>query len=116
MRSPEVVRRWIDNPPNWLIVANVIDNDDPDLEVLDAGEKAAIILAEQQVANLVIIDDGLGRRIARARGLRVTEIIGVLNDAAQQNMVDFPDAISRLQQTTFFVPENLIQSLLNQYQ
>ncbi len=105
----------VDKPPNWLILANVNDNDDPDLEVLDAGEKAAIILAEQQGASLVIIDEGVGRRIARARGLRVTGIIGVLNDAAQQNMVNFPNAISRLQQTTFFVPENLIQSLLSQY-
>lgn len=115
-RSPDVVREWINNPPNWLRVENVNDSDDPELEVLDAGEKAAIMLAEDRGASLVIIDDSVGRRIARARGLRVTGIIGVLNNAAQQNMINFPDAIYRLQQTTFFVPENLIQSLLSQYQ
>ncbi|MGK7903110.1 MAG: DUF3368 domain-containing protein [Hormoscilla sp.] len=115
-RSPDVVREWINNPPNWLIIENVNDSDDPELEVLDAGEKAAIMLAEDRGASLVIIDDGVGRRIARARGLRVTGIIGVLNNGAQQNMINFPDAICRLQQTTFFVPEKLIQSLLSQYQ
>jgi len=115
-RSPAIVRNWINNPPNWLTVATVDDKDEPDLAVLDAGEKAAIILAEQQEANLIIIDDGKGRKIARSRGLRVTGLLGVLNDAALQNLVDFPDAIYRLQQTTFFAPEKLIQSLLKQYQ
>ncbi|NER96779.1 MAG: DUF3368 domain-containing protein [Symploca sp. SIO1B1] len=115
-RSPAIVRNWINNSPNWLTVATVDDKDEPDLAVLDAGEKAAIILAEQQEANLIIIDDGKGRKIARSRGLRVTGLLGVLNDAALQNLVDFPDAISRLQQTTFFAPEKLIQSLLKQYQ
>lgn len=115
-RSPAIVKNWIENPPNWLTIANVEERDEPDLDVLDAGEKAAIILAEQQRATLVIIDDGLGRKIARSRGLRVTGLLGVLNNAAQQNMVDFPYAISRLQQTTFFAPEELIQSLLEQYQ
>ncbi len=115
-RSPAVVQSWIKNPPNWLIVVTVDDNDDPALEVLDAGEKAAIILAERRGANLVIVDDGLGRKIARSRGLRVTGLLGVLNDAAQQNLVNFTDAISRLQQTTFFASEKLIQSLLKQYE
>jgi hypothetical protein len=31
-----------------------------DLEVLDSGETAAILLAEKENANLIIIDDGLG--------------------------------------------------------
>lgn len=115
-RSPAIVKSWIENPPSWLTIANVEERDEPDLDVLDAGEKAAIILAEQQRATLVIIDDGLGRKIARSRGLKVTGLLGVLNNAAQQNMVDFPYAISRLQQTTFFAPEKLIRSLLDQYQ
>lgn len=115
-RWPAVVQNSIKNPPNWLSVVNVDDNDEPDLEVLDAGEKAGIILAEQQGANLTIFGDGLGRKIARSRGLRVTGLLGLLNDASQQNLVSFPNAISRLQQTTFFASEKLIQSLLKQYQ
>lgn len=87
-----------------------------DLQGLDPGEKAAIILAKIQGADLVIIDDGLGRKIARSRGLKITGLLGVLNEAAQQNLVDFPDAIARLQQTSFFASEHLIQSLLKRYQ
>lgn len=40
------------------------------------------MLAERRGANLAIVDDGLGRKIARSRGLRVTGLLGVLNDAA----------------------------------
>lgn len=115
-RSPPEVQSWIENPPKWLSIVNVGDRSDADLEPLDAGEKAAIILAERQAANLIVIDDGLARKIARNRGLRVTGLLGLLNDAAQQDLVNFPDAIYRLQQTTFFASDKLIQSLLEQYQ
>ena len=74
------------------------------------------MLAEQQEANLVIIDDSLGRQVAHSRGLRVTGLLGVLDEAARQNLVDFPKAISLLQETTFRASSQLIQSLLQRYQ
>lgn len=46
-RSPEPVKTWIKNPPEWLIVKTVDIVFNPDLSALDAGEQAAIILAEQ---------------------------------------------------------------------
>ena len=114
-RSPAVVRHWIENAPNWLTIETV-SGDDPDLEMLDAGEKEAILLAERERANLIIIDDGLGRKIARSRGLKITGLLGIFDEAAQQNLVDFPDAIACLQRTTFFALEKLIRSLLKRYQ
>jgi predicted nucleic acid-binding protein len=63
-KAPTIVQNWIKNPPKWLRIETIQDNnDDPDLQDLDSGEKAAIILAEIQGADLVIIDDGLGRKI-----------------------------------------------------
>lgn len=111
-RSPLIVRTWIDNSPEWLVIhsVNVIDNSN--LDGLDAGEKASIILAEQQKADLLIIDDGLGRKIACSRGLKVTGLLGVLNEAAQQNLIDLPTVIDRLQQTTFRASSQLIQLVL----
>jgi len=41
---------------------------DSDLDKLDPGEKAAIVLAEQQKADLIVIDDLLGRQVAKSRG------------------------------------------------
>ena len=50
-----------------------------------------------------------------AHSLRVTGLLGVLDEAARQNLVDFPKAISRLQETTFRASLQLIQSLLQRY-
>jgi predicted nucleic acid-binding protein len=86
------------------------------LEDLDPGEREAILLAEGLNAGLVIIDDLLGRKIARSRGLRVTGLLGVLDEAARQELIGFPNAIARLQQTTFRASDRLIQSLLSRYQ
>lgn len=115
-KSPKVVQNWIKNPPDWLVIQSVTPRCERDLEVLDSGERAAIILAEEQKADLVIVDDALGRRIATARGLRVTGLLGVLDEAAKRNIIDFPIAINRLQKTTFRVSAILIESLLNRYQ
>lgn len=115
-RSPISVQNWGNRPPEWLVVQTVEFASDGDLDALDPGEQAAIVLAEQQRANLVIIDDLLGRQIAQSRGLRVTGLLGVLDEAARQNLVDFPKAISRLQETTFRASSRLIQSLLQRYQ
>lgn len=115
-RSPVSVQTWINCPPEWLIIQTVDVPTNTNLDGLDPGEQAAIILAQQQNANLIIIDDLLGRQVAQSYGLRVTGLLGVLDEAAQQNLVDFPQAISRLQKTTFRVSSQLIQSLLQRYQ
>ncbi|ELS03763.1 hypothetical protein Xen7305DRAFT_00034870 [Xenococcus sp. PCC 7305] len=55
LKSPKIVRKWIDAPPDWLIIENVTDSFDHDLEVLDLGERAAILLAERKDATLVTV-------------------------------------------------------------
>jgi len=52
---------------------------------LDAGERDAILLAEELGADQLIIDEILGRRIARQRKLPVTGTLGVLKAAASQD-------------------------------
>ncbi len=111
-RSPDIVQTWIQIPPKWLIIQRVSILSDDNLNILDPGERDAIILAEQQKAHLVIIDDLLGRRIAQSRGLRVTGLLGVLDEAARQNLLNFPSVIAKLQKTTFRASSKLIQALL----
>ena len=114
-RSPVAVKNWITAPPKWLIIQDVTVPADKDLELINAGEKAAIILAIQEGANLIIIDEALGRKVARNKGLKVTGLLGILDRAAQQNLVDFPQAIAALERTTFRASSKLIESLLSQY-
>ncbi|MEM1168833.1 MAG: DUF3368 domain-containing protein [Cyanobacteria bacterium P01_H01_bin.35] len=114
-RSPTVVRNWIQTPPKWIIIADVTVSADKDLDILNAGEKAAISLALKQGANLIIMDEALGRKVARNKGLKVTGLLGILDRAAQQNLVDFSEAISALKETTFRASSRLIESLLDRY-
>ncbi|MBI2220139.1 MAG: DUF3368 domain-containing protein [Acidobacteria bacterium] len=65
----------------WLRVL-----DDPSLELdlgLDPGETAAILLAESLRADLLLIDERVGRKVAQARGLAVRGTLGVLVQARQ---------------------------------
>ena len=100
-RSPAVVQTWINQPPQWLVIQTVDVPSDSDLDNLDPGERAAIVLAEQKGADLIVIDDLSGRQVAKSRLFRVTGLLGVLDEAARQNLVDLPGAIARLQQTHF---------------
>jgi predicted nucleic acid-binding protein len=110
--SPAVVQQWINQPPPWL---QVIDNpvEATGLTHLDAGERSAISLTEALNADLLLIDELLGRRTAKQRGIRVTGLLGILQAASKQQWIDLPIVIQQLRQTSFRASESLFQQVLN---
>jgi predicted nucleic acid-binding protein len=54
---------------------------------LGPGEREAIALALEIAADLVVLDDQVGRRLARARGLQVTGTVGVLIEARSRGLL-----------------------------
>jgi predicted nucleic acid-binding protein len=113
--TPEDVRAWVAQRPDWLEIRAIERNPDPEVQSLGAGEREAIALAEELHADRLIMDDRAARRIATQRNLIVIGTLGVLVEAAERGLIDFSDATSRLQQTSFYVSPEVLNPLLQRY-
>lgn len=54
---------------------------------LDLGEAEAIVLAKESRADLLLIDEKLGRQIAIREGVRIAGLMGVLVEAKHQQLI-----------------------------
>jgi len=71
--APPEVLQWVRLQPIWLQTRQVRTvHDDPALRQLDPGERAAILLAQQEAGALLLIDDAAGRSEATRRGIPST--------------------------------------------
>jgi predicted nucleic acid-binding protein len=111
--APATVRKWISSPPSWLEIQDAGCYVTPlVIEGLDEGETAAIALAMLFQADLLLMDERAGALAAEARGIPVTGTLGVLDRAAAQGMVQFAEAIEKLEATNFRKPAKIVQALL----
>ena len=111
--APPEVAAWIQSRPEWLEVRAVrVGQDDPALQQLDPGERAAILLAQEEPDVLLLIDDSAGRAEANRRDIPNTGTLGVLRAAALRRLLDLPPALARLAATNFRVSRSLIEDLL----
>ncbi|HEX4079164.1 MAG TPA: DUF3368 domain-containing protein [Rhizomicrobium sp.] len=108
------VRIRATQPPAWIEIhaGSALATDDPMLSALDAGEAAAIALAHQVRADLVLMDERSGVAVATAQGLETTGTLGVLDRAARRGLIELSDAFSRLKATNFRYQPELLDALL----
>jgi predicted nucleic acid-binding protein len=107
--SPVDVRNWFDKRPAWL-TTRVPGKVDSSIN-LDEGELQAIALAAELKADLLLMDEQKGRRIALTRGLAVTGTLGVIKLASVEGLVNQWEALSALRDTNFFFEDSLIEKL-----
>lgn len=113
-QTPDIVRNWIAQAPTWLEQLSLTRATDISLGFLDQGEREAIALAEELHAERLIVDETLARKEAIRRKLSVIGTLGVLRNAARAKLLSLPEALSRLQDTSFYVASELIQALLDE--
>lgn len=108
-RPPEVRRFCLRLPP-WLVekAPAVIEP----IPSLHAGETAAISLAKELQADLLLIDEKAGRRAASDRNIPLTGTIGVLEFAAEQNLLELEAAFEKVKQTDFWISRQLLDQRL----
>lgn len=108
------VREWANKLPEWIEIKQTKLTADSALDILDAGEREAILLAQELVADLLLVDDRQARQAATDFGIAITGTLGILDKAAREGLIDLDAAIKRMQKTNFRIADDLIQKLIKE--
>jgi predicted nucleic acid-binding protein len=113
--APDAVRNWASKLPSWISAKEAPVQTGSGLAKLQAGERAAILLAESVMADIILLDEKAARRSAADRNLRVTGILGILGEAATRGLVELAPAIDRLWMTNFRSSPALLKATLDRF-
>ncbi len=83
--------------------------------MLDAGEEAAIVLAVELHADLLLMDDEEGVSAARRKGLEVIGTLGVLSRAGQRGLLNLADVFDRVKRTNFRFKQGIMDQFLAEH-
>ena len=98
---------------SWI---RIVDNPSPSADLgLDPGETAAILVAESLHADLLLIDERLGRAVAQERRLAVRGTLGVLVQARQSGLLPaLKPVLDALNAEGFRIAPALVRQALEQ--
>jgi predicted nucleic acid-binding protein len=116
--APPTVRTWATDMPSWVDLRPNTPAVHSSLEHLDEGERAAIELAIEVKAHVLLADERKARAAAtQLFGIAVTGTLGVLRQAHVAGLVDGEVALRQLTtRTTFHHTPKLIQDFLQSLQ
>ena len=86
-------------------------------ENMGRGERAAIALARELDAELVVLDDEQGRTEARRHGLSITGSIGILIEAKERGIIaSMRRELDRLVEEGLWIDEQLYDRVLREHE
>lgn len=113
-RASPSVSQFAASPPAWLkiqaprrLVSGLS---------LHPGEVAAISLAIELRAELLLMDEKEGRLAATRNNLEVAGTVGVLEKAAAEKFINLKDAFDALKQTDFWIPHTFLDARLQAFE
>lgn len=122
---PDAVKEEIKSEPaktlieksNWIKTLSVEDNSRKKIfsSRLHAGEVDVLLLADEQKADLLIIDDNAAKKTAKFLGFKVTGTLGVLIKAKKEGFIDeVKPAIKALLSDGLFISEEIVNLALKE--
>ena len=114
LAAPAAVSRWINNLPPWAEVHPAPSLQEPRFERLGAGEREAILLAREVLADYLLIDDARGRFLAEAQHVRTIGTIGILRSAGKHGLIDFRRSFDKLMATNFRISSAFRRQILEE--
>jgi len=108
--APPSIKDWLSQIPDWITIQQ--SENDLDTKGLDPGEREAINLAEKLKADFVLIDEKKGRLERHRRGLAVIGTLGILDRAANRQLIDLAKTVDQLKRTTFRVSPEILEGLV----
>jgi predicted nucleic acid-binding protein len=101
--TPIAAREWALNLPDWIEIRSPTIAAPPQVIGLDPGERAALTLAVELNADIVLVDERKARHIARNKlGLALSGTLGVLREAHRAGWIDGVTTFETLCSTTTF--------------
>lgn len=101
----------------WIHVEKIQDHTEKKMyrAKLHDGEVEVMILAQEQKADLVILDDNAAKKTARYLGLTVTGTLGILLKAKRQGLIDeIRPLLFEMRQNGFYVSADVENMVLEQ--
>ena len=111
-KAPVQVRDWIASLPEWVTTGRARPLASLPFEFLGPGERQAIALAQDCDGGILLTDDLRARSAAESVNIQVVPTIRILATASDLSLVDFNDALRRLQQTNFRVSQEVIDQIV----
>ena len=101
--------QWVE-----ILVPSNMEQVDALSQHLDLGEAEAIVLAQEIDAQLLVIDERAGTKVARSRGLTTIGLVGILLKAKERGLIPEVGAILQLlrEKAGFWIGEKLLQQVL----
>ena len=112
-KDPIVRREALENAP-WIKTVDLTDPRTAAVHTeLHEGESEALALADEHDARLILLDEKKGRQKAKQIGLTAMGIVGVLQEAKEEGLIDvIKPLLIRLQDNGIHLSESLIHNAL----